>query len=159
MTTAAAVHAALLHRGETVAVAESLTGGLLAASLTETAGASATFRGALVVYATELKTSLAGVPAALLAEHGPVHEAVAEALARGARQACAADWGIGVTGVAGPDSQGGRPVGTVFIAVVSSDTPGVVALCHIPGDRSQVRSGAVQGALDVLAGRLGIAED
>lgn len=109
-----------------MAVAESLTGGLLAASLTETAGASATFRGGLVVYATDLKASVAGVPETLLRERGPVHSDVALALARGACRVCGADWGVGLTGVAGPAEQGDRPVGTVCIAVVRGHFPGYV---------------------------------
>src|SRR5262249_37641423 len=113
----AAVHAALLARNATVAVAESLTAGLLAAALTETPGASRTFRGGVVVYATDLKASLAGVPADLLAAHGPVSAPVAEALAVGVRQRLAATYGVALTGVAGPEPQGGQPVGTVYVGV------------------------------------------
>ncbi len=159
MTDPAGIHAALRRRGETVAVAESLTGGLLAASLTETAGASETFRGALVVYANDLKATLAGVPPALLLEHGPVHEEVAVALAKGAGRECGADWGIGVTGVAGPDAQGGRRVGTVCIAVVHRDSPRSVDCRHIAGDRAAVRAGAVQAALETLATQIATAEE
>lgn len=159
MTDAADVHAALGRRGETVAVAESLTGGLLSARLTETAGSSTTFRGGLVVYATDLKGSLAGVQPALLAEHGPVHEQVALALARGACRVCAADWGLGVTGVAGPERQGGHEVGTVCIAVTRGDAHGWAGCRHIAGGRREVRAGAVQAALDALAEQLRIAED
>ena len=159
MTDPADIHAALRRRGQTLAVAESLTGGLLAAALTETPGASVTFRGGLVVYATDLKTSLAGVPAAMLAEHGPVHEEVALALARGACRAADADWGVGVTGVAGPDSQGGRPVGTICLAVARRDESGVAGSHHVPGDRGDVRAGAVLAALDLLATELALAED
>jgi len=158
VTDPADVHAALGRRGETVAVAESLTGGLLAARLTETAGASATFRGGLVVYATDLKASLAGVPDALLAERGPVHEEVAVALARGASRVCGADWGVGLTGVAGPDGQGGRPVGTVCIAVVRGDATAFADCRHLPGERGQVRAAAVLAALDSLAEQLARAE-
>lgn len=158
VTDAADIHAALVRRGETLAVAESLTGGLLAARLTETPGASTTFRGGLVVYATDLKTSLAGVPASLLVEHGPVHEEVALALARGACRVCDADWGVGLTGVAGPDSQGGRPVGTVCIAVVRGDTTGFSGCRQLAGGRQEVRAGAVQAALDSLAEQLQIPE-
>lgn len=159
MTDPVDIHAALARRGETLAVAESLTGGMLAARLTETPGASATFRGGLVVYATDLKTSLAGVPASLLTEHGPVHEAVAVALAHGACQACAADWGVGLTGVAGPERQGGRPIGTVCIAVVHKDTTGFAGCRHVPGGRAEVRAGAVLAALDSLAEQLQLTED
>lgn len=158
MTIAAAVHAALDRRGQTVAVAESFTGGLLAASLTEMAGASATFRGGLVVYATDLKESLAGVSATVLAEHGPVHEEVALALARAARRVCGADWGVGLTGVAGPEQQGGQPVGTVCIAVVGAAAPGSALRSHLAGRRREVRAGGVQAALEALAEQLDSAE-
>src|SRR3712207_4056080 len=113
---AAAVHA-LVERRQTLATAESLTGGLLAATVVEIPGVSAVFRGGLVVYATELKHSLAGVPEDLLADRGPVDADVAKALAEGARRRCGADWGLATTGVAGPEPQDGKPVGMVFIAV------------------------------------------
>lgn len=150
---AAQVHAALARRRQTVAVAESLTGGLLAAALSETPGASATLRGGLVVYATDLKASLAGVPDALLAEHGPVHPEVARALADGARSACAADWGVGVTGVAGPESQGGQPVGTLWVGV-SQQGSSWVTPAQLTGSRAEIRAAAVRVALEALAGRL-----
>ena len=98
---AVAVVHTLLERRETLAVAESLTGGLIAATLVGIAGVSAVFRGGLVVYATDLKHSLAGVPAELLAERGPVDPDVARALAQGARERCGADWGLASTGAAG----------------------------------------------------------
>ena len=107
----------LIDRGETAAVAESLTGGLLAAVLTEIPGSSAVVRGGLVVYATDLKHQLADVDADLLAAVGPVDPRVAAALADGARRRCGADIGIGLTGVAGPDAQDGIGVGTWFCAV------------------------------------------
>jgi nicotinamide-nucleotide amidase len=112
------LHRSLAGRQQTVAVAESLTGGLLAAALTSTAGASATFRGGVVAYATDLKARLVGVPESLLAEQGPVAAQVALELARGVRDRLSASWGVGVTGVAGPQPQDGKPVGTVFLAVV-----------------------------------------
>src|SRR5215470_10980125 len=102
-----AVVSALVVRAQTLAVAESLTGGLLAATLVDVPGASKVFRGGLVVYATDLKASLAGVPADLLAERGPVDPDVAVALAAGARERCGATWGLGTTGVAGPEPQEG----------------------------------------------------
>ena len=108
---------ALTDRGLTVATAESLTGGLLAACLTEVPGSSAVVRGGLVVYATDLKSTLAGVDPQLLAERGPVDPDVAAALAAGARARCGADIGVGLTGVAGPDPQDGVPVGTWYVAI------------------------------------------
>lgn len=148
---AAAVHAALRRRGETVAVAESLTGGLLAAALSEQAGASRTFRGALVVYATDLKSTLAGVPAGLLAAEGPVARSVALELARGARARCVADWGVGLTGVAGPEPHGGQPVGTVWVGVAGPPSgAGQTVAARFGGDRAGVRSAAVTLALQTL---------
>jgi nicotinamide-nucleotide amidase len=143
------VHELLAARGQTVAVAESLTGGLLAAALTERAGASATFRGSVVVYATELKESLAGVPGPLLTAEGAVSEPAAVALAAGARDRLGADWGLGVTGVAGPTEQEGHPVGTVFLAVAGPDG-GEVRRLHLPGERALVRALSVTYALDML---------
>jgi nicotinamide-nucleotide amidase len=146
---AAQVHAALLRRAATVAVAESLTGGLLGAALTSTPGSSATFRGGLVVYATDLKETVAGVPGPLLDAEGPVSAHVAAALAAGARDRLGATYGVGVTGVAGPDPQDGNPVGTVFVAVAGPDDGEVRAL-DLPGDRAGIRSSAVAAALDLL---------
>src|SRR3954453_11190460 len=111
------LHRALLARGETVAAAESLTAGLFCATLATVPGASATLRGGVVVYATELKTALAGVPAELLAAHGPVSPQTAAALADGVRARCAASWGIGLTGVAGPDPVDGHGPGRVYLGV------------------------------------------
>ena len=143
-------------RGETLAVAESLTGGLLAATIVDVPGASAVFRGGLVVYATDLKASLAGVPAALLDEHGPVHADVASALATGARERCGADWGVSTTGVAGPESQDGHPVGRAYVGVAGpTDAPRVRQL-QLTGDRSAIRHRAVTEALDLLSQLLGV---
>ncbi|MCX3060493.1 CinA family protein [Streptomyces beihaiensis] len=114
---AAEVLRLLTERGQTLAVAESLTGGLVAATLVEVPGASKAFRGSVTAYATELKHRLLGVDAELLAAHGPVHPEVALEMADGVREALGADWGIATTGVAGPDPQDGQPVGTVFVAV------------------------------------------
>ena len=143
------VHAELLDRGATVAVAESLTGGLLGAALTSTPGSSTTFRGGLVVYATELKETLAGVPGPLLDAEGPVSASVAAALAGGARDRLAATYGVGVTGVAGPDPQDGQPVGTVYVAIAGPGEGALRAL-HFGGDRAEVRAAAVAAALDLL---------
>jgi nicotinamide-nucleotide amidase len=149
---AAEVLAMLATRGETLAVAESLTGGLLAATLVSVPGASRVFRGCLVVYATDLKASLAGVPVDLLAATGPVHPEVAAALAEGARQRCGADWGLGTTGVAGPDPQDGVAVGTVYVAASSGagSAPSLRRL-DLTGSRAEIRAGTVAAALDLLA--------
>ena len=143
----------------TVACAESLTGGLLTAVLTDVPGASAVVRGGLIVYATDLKHLLAGVDADLLAARGPVDPDVAVGLADGARIACDARIGVGLTGVAGPDPQGGVPVGTWYVAVTgrpASAAPFHEVVAHRPDHRSSppqradVRSAAVRCALDLL---------
>jgi nicotinamide-nucleotide amidase len=141
---------ALIERRETLAVAESLTGGLLAATLVEVPGVSAVLRGGLVVYATELKHTLAGVPQELLDERGPVDPDVALALAEGARRRCVSDWGLATTGVAGPDPQDGKPVGTVFVAVAGPAGASVRELT-LSGSRGEIRAATVTAALALLA--------
>lgn len=148
------LHQALLARGETVAAAESLTAGLFCATLATVPGASATLRGGVVVYATELKTALAGVPAELLAAHGPVSPETAGALADGVRRRCAASWGIGLTGVAGPDPVDGHGPGRVYLGVSGQVGTDVVQL-DLPGDRAAVRASAVAAAMETLLVRLG----
>ncbi|MGE9695504.1 MULTISPECIES: CinA family protein [unclassified Streptomyces] len=113
--------------GRTLAVAESLTGGLVAAELTAAPGASAAFLGSVTAYETELKHRLLGVDSALLAREGAVHPEVAAQMAAGVRDALGADWGAATTGVAGPEPQDGKPVGTVYVAV-AGPTDG-----HVPG--------------------------
>ena len=140
----------------TVSCAESLTGGLLTALLTEVPGASAVVRGGLVVYATELKHSLAGVDSVLLAERGPVDPDVAIALATGVRTACGSSVGLGLTGVAGPDPQNGVAVGTWYVALSRNRTHRLVS--HIPAgadasesdDRADIRNSAVRAAVGLL---------
>jgi nicotinamide-nucleotide amidase len=145
----ARLHADLRELGATVAIAESLTGGLLTAALTATAGASLTVRGGLVVYATELKAALAGVPTQLLDARGAVDPDVALALARGARTRLGATYGLGVTGVAGPDPQEGTAVGTVFLAL-AGPADETVAERNFGGDRAAIRAAAVEAMLDIL---------
>lgn len=150
----------LIQRGLTIAVAESLTGGLLTAELTSVPGASAVVLGGAVVYATELKHTLLGVDAALLAAEGPVHPEVARQLAVGVRDRLAvagraADIGVATTGVAGPDPQGGRPVGTVYVGVASAAGARSVALA-LTGDRDGIRRQTVVEAVRALADELGI---
>jgi nicotinamide-nucleotide amidase len=153
-TLAGVVVGRLVARGQTVAVAESLTAGLAGAVLTEVPGSSAAFRGGLQVYATDLKQRLAGVPAEVLAEHGAVSAETAVALAEGVRAALGADWGVGLTGVAGPEPQEGHPPGTVHVAVAGPHG-GSVRSRRLPGDRQRVRLLAVAAALDLLRRRLG----
>jgi nicotinamide-nucleotide amidase len=152
LAAAAAVHR-LVERHETLATAESLTGGLVAATIVEIPGVSAVYRGGLVVYATDLKHELAGVPAALLAERGPVDPDVAVALAAGARERCGADWGLATTGVAGPDPQDGKPVGLVYVAVSGPFGPAVREL-KLAGNRAVIRTESVTGVLCLLSDRL-----
>lgn len=155
-----AVVRALIDRGLTVAAAESLTGGLLTAELTSVPGASAVVLGGAVVYATELKHTLLGVDAELLATEGPVHPEVARQLAAGVRDRLAvagrrADIGVATTGVAGPDPQGGRPVGTVYVGVASDAGARSIALA-LTGDRDGIRRQTVVEAVRALAEELGI---
>jgi len=150
---AARVHQLLAARGETVAVAESLTGGLLAATLVDVAGASATFRGGLVVYATDLKATLAGVSPELLAARGPVDPDVARELAEGARIRCGADWGVATTGVAGPDPQDGQAPGTVWVALAGPAGQRTSRLT-LDGSRAQIRQATVGAALALLTAAL-----
>jgi nicotinamide-nucleotide amidase len=143
----------LRERDGTVATAESLTGGLLGGRVTAVAGASDCYLGGMVAYATEAKAALLGVDEGLLAAEGPVSEPVAAAMAEGARRAFGADLGLATTGVAGPTEQGGRPVGTLCLAV--ADAAGAAtATQRAPGDRAQVRAWAVTVALDLLRRRL-----
>jgi nicotinamide-nucleotide amidase len=150
---AAAAVQALKQRRETFATAESLTGGLVAATVVEIPGVSAVFRGGLVVYATDLKHALAGVDEKLLSERGPVDPDVARALATGARERCGADWGLATTGVAGPEPQDGVPVGLVYIAV-SSAAGETVRELRLGGSRAEVRSDSVTAVLNLLVAEL-----
>ncbi|GAA4591707.1 CinA family protein [Actinoplanes octamycinicus] len=145
---AAAVHM-LVERRESLATAESLTGGLVAATIVEIPGVSAVYRGGLVVYATELKGTLAGVPRDLLDERGPVDRDVAGKLAEGARERCGADWGLATTGVAGPEPQGGKPVGLVYVAVAGPDRTEVRELT-LTGNRAAIRIESVTAVLELL---------
>ena len=149
-TDLAQLHADLRELHATVAIAESLTGGMLCAELTRTPGASSTVRGGLVVYATDLKTTLAGVPAELIAARGPVDRDVALALGHGVRTRLEATYGLGVTGVAGPEPQGGRAVGTVFLALVGPDGE-TVAERTFRGDRAAIRAATVAAAVGLLS--------
>jgi len=144
----------LIARGLTIAVAESLTGGALVARLIDTPGASATVLGGVVAYNTELKHRLLGVPASVLAPHGPVDPDVARAMAAGVRTALAvggvpADVGIATTGVAGPDPQDGQPVGTVWIGLAMGDRVDAYPLL-LSGSRADIRSQAVDAAIAIL---------
>lgn len=153
MTHAADLLAALGARGWTVAVAESLTGGLLASALVDVPGASASVRGGVVAYATDVKRDVLGVDPALLDSVGAVDEAVASQMAAGVRRLLRADVGIATTGVAGPEPQDGRPVGAVCIAVTTPQG-GTATSFLLEGDRAQIRAAAVEKALTTALGRL-----
>ncbi len=148
---ASQVISALSERGQTVAMAESLTGGLLTAALVEMPGASVVLRGGVVAYATDLKSRVLGVDVAQLAATGPADPGVAAQMASGVRTLLEADWGVATTGVAGPGPQDGVPAGTAFIAVAGPDGGIASAGLQLAGGRSQVRARSVQRALQLLA--------
>jgi len=150
---AAEVLRLLTQGGQTVATAESLTGGLVAAALTDVPGASTAFRGGIVAYATELKSRLLGVDPVMLSAHGPVYPPVAAAMAEGVRKRLVATIGVATTGVAGPDPQDGHPPGTVHIAVSLADDT-IVRTIALQGNRDQVRRLTVERVLGLLLGRL-----
>jgi nicotinamide-nucleotide amidase len=139
--------------GKTVAVAESLTGGLVAAALTSVPGASVVVRGGVIAYATELKTALLGVPADLLDRQGAVDPDVAAAMASGVRDRLGATYGAATTGVAGPGPAEGKPQGTVFVAVHGPAGPAGAGL-QLVGDRGQVREKSVLSVLSLLVSAL-----
>ncbi|EST38423.1 hypothetical protein N566_07515 [Streptomycetaceae bacterium MP113-05] len=162
----------LARRGETVAVAESLTGGLVAGALTAAQGSSRAFRGGIVAYATDIKHGVLGVAGPLLDERGAVDPEVACGMAHGVRRVMHADWGIATTGVAGPDRQDGKPVGLVYVAVagpgldadsgeVSTPASGTATSraraseLRFAGGRAAVRKGAVLAALNLLRDEMG----
>jgi nicotinamide-nucleotide amidase len=140
----------LTQRGLTVAVAESLTGGELSAELTSTPGASRVVRGSVTAYATDVKHSVWGVDAHLLSTHGAVDPEVAAQMARGVAEVFGADIGFSTTGVAGPDSQDGYPVGTVYIACFHEGDVTTQAL-HLSGNRAEIRKATVEKAIQMLS--------
>nr|WP_202484911.1 MULTISPECIES: nicotinamide-nucleotide amidohydrolase family protein [unclassified Streptomyces] len=144
----------LVERGETLAVAESLTGGLVAADLTSVPGASRSFRGSLTAYATALKGEVLGVDGTLLAERGAVDPEVARQMAAGVRRVLGADWGIATTGVAGPEPQDGQPVGTVYVAVAGPSGVEKVSALRLNGSRADIRKESVGSVLELLASEL-----
>lgn len=156
MSSAAELVTVLRERGWTLGIAESLTGGAVAAEIVTVPGASATLLGAVVAYATPVKHSLLHVDGALLDEHGPVHPEVARQMAEGVRRAMRvagepADLGVSTTGIAGPDSPDGQAVGTVYIGI-ATPTRSQVIRCAFTGSREQIRmlsrDAAIAAALD-----------
>ena len=146
MEQAADLVARLTAAGQTVAVAESLTGGLVAAALTDVAGASVVVRGGVLAYATDIKAQVLGVDDVLLARVGAVDAGVAQQMAGGVRALMGTTYGLATTGVAGPDPADGKPVGTVYVAVVGPGSSRVKAL-RLSGDRAGIRAQSVIAAL------------
>ncbi|GAB3195180.1 CinA family protein [Nocardioides hungaricus] len=140
------VHLLLRSAGATVATAESLTGGRLAVALTDTPGASETYVGGVVAYATELKASLLDVEERVIEEHGVVSPECARAMATGVRALTGATYGLATTGVAGPTGQEDRPPGTVFVGIAGPGLLEAVAL-ELAGGRQQVQERSVREAL------------
>ena len=147
---ASAVLAQLQARQETLATAESLSGGMLGAAITAVSGASQSYRGGVIPYATELKATLAGVSKSTLAQAGPVDARTAAEMATGVRERLGADWGLALTGVAGPEPQDGHPVGQVFVGIAGPNGTTTVEL-RLAGDRSTVRHRCVAEALSALS--------
>jgi nicotinamide-nucleotide amidase len=146
---AAQIVGLLTRRRQTVAVAESLTGGLLGAAITTVPGASSVFRGGVIAYATDVKAALLGVSAALLAERGAVDPDVAGAMAAGVRERLGAAIGAATTGVAGPDAADGKPPGTVHIAVSTAGGT-VVQTLALSGGRDEIRRDTVERSLRLM---------
>jgi nicotinamide-nucleotide amidase len=143
-----AVGVLLAARGQTLGLAESVTGGLMASRVTDVAGASGFFRGSIVSYASEVKFDVLDVP------EGPVVSAeAATAMAAGARRVLGADVGLAITGVAGPAEQDGQPVGTIFVGLAIGDEVEAVEL-RLPGDRRRIREFGAISALNLLRQRL-----
>jgi PncC family amidohydrolase len=138
---------------QTIGIAESLTAGSVMATLASVPGASVVFRGGVVSYATELKQQLLHVDAALIAKEGVIHPEVAKQMAEGARRATTFDsgdpttWGLGTTGVAGPDKQDGKPAGTVFVGVAGPEGARSWGPFSFDGGREEIREATVVEAL------------
>ncbi|WP_022916889.1 CinA family protein [Ruania albidiflava] len=147
---AAQVLARLRAAGTTIAVAESLTGGLLGAELVAVPGASAVFRGGVLAYATDSKASVLGVDMALLMAQGPVHPQVAVQMADGVRSLFEADLALATTGVAGPGPADGHPAGTIYVACSGVGRTPAVRGHRLAGTRPETRAAAVQLALALL---------
>nr|WP_245532319.1 CinA family protein [Corynebacterium caspium] len=148
----------LQERGETIGTCESLTAGLLSAEIAAIPGASQVFRGALVTYATDLKIQLAGVDAAYIAAHGVIDAGTVSQMATGAKQRLGTDWAIALSGVAGPDTQDGHPVGEVWLAIQGPGTTAIVTKLGNPllsGSREEIRLAAVKLSLEELLKLLG----
>ncbi|PXA76083.1 CinA family protein [Auritidibacter sp. NML100628] len=140
----------LTDRGLTVATAESLTAGLLAARIADVPGASAILNGGVVSYQNKIKQRVLGVDAHLLSTRGAVDPVTAEQMARGAQRVCDSDIGISTTGVAGPEPHQGKDVGTVYIGLCIADHVSQHVELHLQGDRAQIRHQTVEAAITQL---------
>jgi PncC family amidohydrolase len=143
------VHAELVRRGQTIACAESMTGGAVADALSAAPGASETFIGGVVSYATRVKIQLLEVPESVVEEHGVVSAPTAEAMARGVRKLLGTDWGVSTTGVAGPTTQEGKPVGRVYVGIDGPSGTTTHEL-QLDGDRPAIRAAAVREAVEAV---------
>jgi nicotinamide-nucleotide amidase len=150
----AVIGAQLRHRGATLAVAESCTGGMVAERITAVPGSSDYFLGGFLVYSDEMKQSLLGVDPALIKGRTAVSAEVAQAMAEQARSRTGATYAISTTGEAGPESNTGAPVGTVYIGIAGPEGPSEARKLNLPGDRARIRMFATQAALDTLRRRL-----
>lgn len=150
----AAVVRGLRERGLTVATAESLTAGLLAAALADVPGASGTLQGGVIAYQNRIKEQVLGVDSALLAARGAVDPEVAVQMAQGARRVLGADVGLSTTGVAGPQPHQGQPVGTVHLGISGLGEDRAVPLL-LEGDRPAIRAATVERMLEYVTDLLG----
>jgi nicotinamide-nucleotide amidase len=150
---ATAVLDRLRDRDETVATAESLTGGLVCATLVDAPGASDVVRGAVVAYAADVKAQVLGVDDQQIASHGTIDSEVARQMAEGIRLRLGATWGLATTGNAGPESSEGKPVGAVFIAVAGPGASSVRELA-LSGDRDEIRRSTTTATLSLLLATL-----
>jgi nicotinamide-nucleotide amidase len=150
---ATAVLDRLRDRDETVATAESLTGGLVCATLVDAPGASEVVRGAVVAYAADVKAQVLGVDDQQIASHGTIDAEVARQMAEGIRLRLGATWGLATTGNAGPESSEGKPVGAVFIAVAGPGASSVRELA-LSGDRDEIRRSTTTATLSLLLATL-----
>lgn len=141
-------------RGETLATAESLTAGLISATLAAAPGVSSVLRGGIAAYATEVKVSVLGVDAAVVKTHGVISGECAAAMAEAARVRFEATWAVAATGVAGPDRQEDKPVGTVYVAVAGPRGVHVEQL-RLAGSRQTIRDASVEAGISLLLGALG----
>ena len=157
---AARVLSLLRQRGQTLATAESLTGGMIGELLTGVPGASSAYLGGVISYATRLKATLAAVDEQTLQRLGPVAGLTARQMAAGVAERCATDWGLSVTGVAGPEMQDGHPVGQVFVGV-AQPTTGYTRVTELAlhGTRQEIREQTAARALELLADVLGMNPD